>query len=1049
MAKLKCFWNQYSGICSRIAGSILLLSLSAVTIPANYVAASDDAVKWTRVNIPTEGEAGNWVLADGSDVQHLTISQDGTLYAYGKGLTYTLYRSTDGGVGWSSVGNVQDAITDIAISPADAGTIYYATTSTVYRSTDDGKTFHSLPPAPGGAGTNNIEITSIDVVCPDSNIIAVGTRDTDSSEFGGVYTLDEANIYIGWTDTNLASYDVYAVAFPPGYTFNPQLVAVVTDETDTFTASKFGSFGWGTFIGNARLNRDNSGASVAVTISAAIAFPGNYDADVSSENCVYFTAINTGADQGDVYKINCAHAPFASTAIDLNIGYAYGLSNTDITGLAACGDNPAVNLMTGAADSAHTYFSSDGGSSWTMSSQEPSGESETCVLMAPDFISTGLAYSATSGAGSALSVSRDSGDTWNQLSLIDATISSIIDLASSPDYSHDNALFMITFGNKHSLWHSPDGGDSWERILSGHLANVDSLTAVDLAPLHDDDSRTVFITGESNGRPTIWQSTGNNQNYRRRFTHDPDTGTAFTIDTWAVVDENTLFIGSYDGSNGIVYKTTNGGFFYSEGVPIGSQSLNSLTLSPGYDQDGTILAGNTNGWVYWSDNNGTSFQSLPVDATSPPLSGSITVAFDPEFDSNNTVYAASDTADSGVFRFIIGASTDWESIDGTLPGGAMLNQVIAADDGTLYAANSDSDGGMERCLNPASLTGATFETVIRGLGDGATLSGLWQFGHRLWSIDTANIMLMTFHDTMTPPVTLLSPEHEASGAGNLIDHTIRNISLDWETLEGATSYQWQCDCDTDLSSVPAGFEDSTQASSARLPALESSTTYYWRVRASAPVLSPWSDKWSFTTSLATNAISLRLETPAAGAVGVPVKPVFQWTAIAGADAYELLISTNADFTNPAIIKKDDYALPSNAWRCDVSLDGETTYYWKVRAISASTNSAWSAAGAFTTESPPTVESGEPPAEPESLIPPQPPEVTSAITLMPQPATPPEMQIKPPVLAAISPESPPLVPTVSQPPGMQDWVMYLVGGLLFTIMFALIIIFTMVLKMKRF
>ena len=118
------------------------------------------------------------------------------------------------------------------------------------------------------------------------------------------------------------------------------------------------------------------------------------------------------------------------------------------------------------------------------------------------------------------------------------------------------------------------------------------------------------------------------------------------------------------------------------------------------------------------------------------------------------------------------------------------------------------------------------------------------------------------------------------------------------------------------------------------------------------MLSPWSDKWSFTTSLDTEAIALRLESPAAGASGVPVKPVFQWTAVAGADAYELLVSTDANFANPSIIKKDDYALSATAWQCDLSLNYDTTYYWKVRAISASTRSAWSAVGAFTTESPP-------------------------------------------------------------------------------------------------
>ncbi|MFC2067311.1 WD40/YVTN/BNR-like repeat-containing protein [Chloroflexota bacterium] len=199
-----------------LAGLTLLLSLS-LSIPPNPAAASPDEVKWSRVDIPTEGKAGNWVLADGSDIKHLTMSADGTLYAYGKDLSYTLYKSTDGGYSWSHIGNVTDDIVDIAIAPTNADFIYYATTADVYRSTDGGKIFTRLPANPGGAGSNNIEITSIDVTSPDGNIIGIGIRDTDASEFGGVYTLDEEGGLSNWVDTNIGSYDAYAGGFLPRF----------------------------------------------------------------------------------------------------------------------------------------------------------------------------------------------------------------------------------------------------------------------------------------------------------------------------------------------------------------------------------------------------------------------------------------------------------------------------------------------------------------------------------------------------------------------------------------------------------------------------------------------------------------------------------------------------------------------------------------------------------------------------------------------------------------------------------------------------------------
>ena len=595
--------------------------------------AASGEVKWSRVNIPTEGKGGDWVLAKNSDVQHIIMAPDGTLYAYAKGLTYTLYKSTDGGYSWSYLDNVKDEIVSIATAPDEEYFIYYATKSNVYRSIDGGKTFHTLPANPGGAGSNNIEITSIAITQVTGNIIAVGTRDTDSAQFGGVYTLDEEELVTSWEDTNLGSYDVYAVAFSPNYIADRQLAAVVTDETDTFVRSKIGTSAWGATIGDAKLDKDNSGtpSSVAVTTSAAIAFPGNYNAAPSSDSSIQFIAIDTGSGNGDVYKINCAEAPSNSVATDLGAGADDDLSDIDITGLATCGDAADANLLAGAAQSAQTYFSDDGGKSWTESRKEPTGGSKTYVLITPDFSSSGQAYAATSGSESAFSVTQDNGRTWNQVSMIDTEISTIVDLSPSPHHAQDNTLFMLTFGGEYSLWRTLDDGASWERVLTSSLTNVDSIRLVELSPQYGDTRQVVFIAGVSNDRPAVWKSTDNGQNFSRRLAIDPDASALINIDAWAVVDDDTLFVGSYNGSAGLVYRTANSGFFYSSSVEAGSQSLNAVVLSPDFEQDRTILVSNTNGWIYWSDDDGDLFEPLPYDATSAPLDDVITVTFDPKF----------------------------------------------------------------------------------------------------------------------------------------------------------------------------------------------------------------------------------------------------------------------------------------------------------------------------------------------------------------------------------------------------------------------------------
>jgi hypothetical protein len=916
----------------RLALGLLVLGLLGLSLP---VSAEPDIVEWSEVKLPAEGRLGGWVLALDSDIRYLSLATDGTLYAYKlEGTTHRLMKSTDGGRTWSETDYEGEAIADIACSRLDADTIYLTDGSHVYKSDDGGEDFNKV-----GDGTlplldANELITCLDVGYDGSDdpIIFIGTADIDGGDSGGIYYLAEADFGASWADMEATGYDVQSIACSPSFDTDFLLIALVTDETHTYIINNYGVIGeWSDRI---ELLENNT-SSFVVTAASRICFPPDFDG-------IYELFVGaTVAGNGDVYQVR------EEFARDLGV-------NADVVSLDLTGNSRLLAGGTGG----RIWYSADDGESWVLSKKAPSGDGPTFVVMAPDFAHSSIGYAATSGAESAFSISRDGGVTWNQTSLVDTKISDIVDLAPSPEYGRDNTLFMLTnhTGGEDSLWRSLNGGVSWERVYSSALAYVDLIDRVALPPQYDNDNQVVFLAGSSNGSPAIWKSTDNGKSFMWRTV-------PFAIDAWAVVDDTTLFIGSYDGHNGLVYLTTDSGLSYSEGAVAGDRSLNSIVLSPNYGEDETILVGNKDGWVFWSeDNDGVSFEPLPLDATSKPLSGNITVAFDPKFSSNNTVYAASDIAGKGIYRFIIGKSDKWESIDN--PIGGMMGQMVVSTEGTLYAANFKADGGMERCLDPTYPLGPTFETVTKGLDEGAKLVGLWRCENRLWSIDTAHIKLMSYTDSLNQPVTLTSPLDEAPGVGLLVNDTVRNISLDWETLEGADEYKWQLNYDTDFSSVPSDFEGTNKASSVRLPILEPGTTYYWRVRATEPVLSPWSEKRSFTTSLGQAVTAPNLESPEAGASGVAVDPIFQWSAIAGADGYELVVSTETALDNPTILKSDAYALPANAWQCNISLNYNTTYYWKVRAISTDTYSAWSAVSAFTTEPVPSLESTSPP-EPSS------------------------------------------------------------------------------------
>ncbi len=923
---------------------VLLLSVFGLNYPSVPAAAAPDELQWSPVNIPTEGKNGKWQLAAGSDVEYLSMSRDGSLYAYANplGTNYTLFKSIDGGEGWSNTGNVTGAIVAIATAPDDANAVYYATNSTVYKSSDGGAAFSPLPSNPGGAGSNNITIASLSVALLNtSRIIAVGTRDRDSSQFGGVYTVNESELSAGWVNTGIGNYDVSAVAFSPNYATDRQLIAVATNEIDTLVSIRNGTNGWGSVSGNTTI-------SGVVLGKATVALPGDY-------NAVFFLAIETGNNTGDVYRIERRLSPASSNATDLNIASADNLTGIDVAGLAVSGNTTGYYLLAGTATGTRVYVSANSGQSWSRSTREPTGQSKTRLLMSSNFATSRRAYAVTSGAGSAFSYTVDGGITWNQLSLIDTTIAAIVDMAVSPKYGQDSTFFLLTWGGEHSIWRSQNGGVRWERVFTGTLAGATSLTHLELSPQYGTGESVVFLAGAASGQWAIWKSGDNGQTFTRRFA-------SFPIDVLTVVNNDSLFLCSYNGTNGLVYGTTNSGVSYSVPSVVGNQPLKSLVLSPGYAQDKTIMAGNANSWVYWSADNGTSFEPLPSDATTPPLTGNIFVAFDPLFSQSKIVYAASDTLSTSsskerIYRFTIGKSRRWESVDSTLPVGSKLTHLSFFRDGTLYAANSMSNGGMERSLNPASPQSPVFETVTFGLTDNATLTGLWFSGYQLWSIDTRNSRFMTYIDTLTVPANLISPANNSPGVGN------RNASLQWETLRGATEYEWQIDYDTGFSSVPSVFDGDTKSGSARPPVFDMATTYYWRVRATKPTLSPWSATSSFTTLLGTSGVVPELYSPKAGADGVPVKPVFQWSTITGAEQYELLVSANASFSNPIIAKVGVSALSTTAWQSNISLDYDTTYFWKIRGISTNSYSLWSAASAFTIVSPPS----PPPAPPPVVI----------------------------------------------------------------------------------
>jgi hypothetical protein len=133
--------------------------------------------------------------------------------------------------------------------------------------------------------------------------------------------------------------------------------------------------------------------------------------------------------------------------------------------------------------------------------------------------------------------------------------------------------------------------------------------------------------------------------------------------------------------------------------------------------------------------------------------------------------------------------------------------------------------------------------------------------------------------------------------------------------------------------------------------LSTETTYYVRVRAADAATGEWIHSWwsdpiSFTVAPTAAAGTIELVAPVPGALDQPVQNVgFSWNLQATADAFDWVLSGNADLSSPLDSKT---GLTSTAAGYMGTLDYSTTYYWQVTAYNEGSMVATSAIGTFTT-----------------------------------------------------------------------------------------------------
>lgn len=198
--------------------------------------------------------------------------------------------------------------------------------------------------------------------------------------------------------------------------------------------------------------------------------------------------------------------------------------------------------------------------------------------------------------------------------------------------------------------------------------------------------------------------------------------------------------------------------------------------------------------------------------------------------------------------------------------------------------------------------------------------------------------IRNFNTVEAPPSTpeLVSPEDGATEIST-------SPTLDWQPADRADTYQVQVDESNNFSS-PVIDRNGLTTTEEQVSDLQSTTTYYWRLRASNNGgVGNWSEVRNFTTTEAPPP-AVQLVAPDSGATNLSTTPRLEWEAADRADYYDLEVATDQSF-NQNVVELNN--VTSTFYEAD--LEGFTTYYWRVRGENDTGPGNWSQIWNFTTE----------------------------------------------------------------------------------------------------
>src|SRR4030043_361963 len=170
-----------------------------------------------------------------------------------------------------------------------------------------------------------------------------------------------------------------------------------------------------------------------------------------------------------------------------------------------------------------------------------------------------------------------------------------------------------------------------------------------------------------------------------------------------------------------------------------------------------------------------------------------------------------------------------------------------------------------------------------------------------------SIVLIAILPTRLAIATDMEPKPLTPADGAIVDcdpitGQAKQIVFSWTAVENSTEYQLQIVGNPIFN--PTIFEVRVPTTTYDSAVLECAHKYSWRVRATKPIESQWSQIWAFTVkggSFIDGYVGFQLLSPCNGCLGTPVQAVsFSWSPYKEATKYKFVLATDAAMTKPVI-----------------------------------------------------------------------------------------------------------------------------------------------------